>query len=92
MKITITRIDPLGGIPDPNQHGSLLSVDNADSWDGVVAVLRGFGIDKFQPQELADFHAESPEETITFQHMEFINAFNHAYSCNVNYVIDVRQP
>lgn len=90
MNITITRIDTLGGIPDPNQHGTLLSADETDSWDGVISVLHRHGIDQFQTQQLADFHAEAPTETITFQHHEFINAGVAAYTCNVNYVIAVR--
>ena len=89
MEIIISRIDPLGGIPDPDQHGEILSVDKIGSWDGAVAVLGRYGIDTLTPQQLADFHAESPAEDITFQHREFINAFTAAYSCNVHYIISV---
>lgn len=88
MKITITRSDPLGGIPDTNQHGRVLSVEHASSWIETVTVLKKHGISNLLPHQLAEFHAESPGETITFQHREFINFVNSAASVNVNYVID----
>ena len=90
MNIIITRIDPLGGIPDQNQHGNVLSIENTLSWEETVGVLKKYGISSLQPQQLAEFHTESPDETITFQNREFLNFGDSAASVNVNYVIDVR--
>ena len=90
MNIIITRIDPLGGIPNPDVHGSIISTESCDSWDEVIAALKPRGVHELSAHHLSDFHAESPRETITFQHREFLDLGMAACTVNVNYVIEVR--
>jgi len=90
--ISITRIDPLAGIPDvdPNAPGrGILSIETCADWADVSAKLAARDI-PFTASQLSEFSAERPADTITFQHLEFLNAGVAAYTCNVNYVIDPR--
>lgn len=89
-KILISRIDPMGGIPDPNLHGTELSSEIVGSWDDVIAILRRHGVNDLTAPQLAEFHAQSPAETITFQHREFVNQAGAAWLCNVHYILDVQ--
>lgn len=90
MKITITRIDPLAGIPDVDPNAperGILSVETCADWVDVSAKLAARGV-PLTASQLSEFSAERPADTITFQHREFLNAGVAAYACHVNYVIN----
>lgn len=86
MTITITRTDPLAGIPD-SRDGGVLTVDTVDDWQHAFTFLRDYGVPITQEHE-AEFRAHSDTQ---FQRWEMVNAGVAVYLCNVNYDVSVAE-
>lgn len=80
--IILTRFDSMLGVDTP------ITRDECADWDAVAGALTHYEISQFSGQQLSDFHAEQPADTITFERREFVNCGVSAYSANVRYVID----
>ncbi len=83
--IQITRLDPMAGFPDPNNHEpGVLSCEAFDTWDAALESLKQRGIPLSVEQQ--DEIRQSPDTQFSWR--EFIN-FGHS-ACTVNVQYDVR--
>jgi hypothetical protein len=83
MKIQVTRVDPLGNIPN-SEKPLELSKDLFDSWENVFIYLRDCGVAMSTGHEL-EFRANT--ETQFYWNQMVING-SSAYACKVQF--DVR--
>lgn len=82
MQITVTRIDPMAGIPDSHDPAIITKQSFAD-WSGAFDHIRSFGVN------LLPLHEEEIRScpSTQFSNREFLNAGHTA--CEVNVMYDI---